>query len=150
MSPLFQRKKEEESTRKCNCEICRFSDEIDRRIGAEFHEVLSPFIWLPSTIRKINPEESLKKARECERTGNLNTAITNYSEAFIVALATEGADIKKYGKACIDFYEKHQGLSTAYAGLESYRKLLNAPDVAKKLGKTYIDFIGSIPEPVKK
>jgi len=127
MSPLFQRKKEEE-THKCNCEICRFSSVIEERLGPEWHETLSPFIWLPSTVRKINPEESLKEARKYETSGDLTAAVRHYTEAFIGAIATEGTDVMKYGKVCIGFHERHPSLSTAYPSVKAYNMLLCAED----------------------
>lgn len=155
MAPWFRKKKGEpiKETPKttCDCEICRFSNEVEKRIGQELYELVSPFILRPSTVRGINPEKVLEEAMKYGNTGNISSAIARYNEAFVGALAKEDIDITKYLEACIIFFEKHKDSPTGYfAGIENYRVLLNKPDVLTTLRKSYIDSIRAIPEPEKK
>jgi len=150
------RKKKDETIKEppktaCNCEICRFSNQVEKRIGQELYKLTSPFIWLPSRVRNINPEKALEEAMKYESTGDINSAISSYNEAFVGALAKEDIDITKYLEACTLFFEKNEKFPTGYrASIENYRNLLNRPDILTALRESYIDFIRAIPEPEKK
>ncbi len=128
------------------CELCTFSSKVDEEFGhdPELREVISRFVRVPSRVRDIDPEETLKEARKYERSGQTNLALRFYSEAFIAAVTKNSFLWKDYAKDCIRFLRKNEVNPKPYAGIGDYEQMLNMPSVTVTLRGLYIKAIGSI------
>ena len=132
-------------------EIIWFRDELKEKINESVYEVNS-FIISPSEIKKIDPSEKLKKAREKrkeakgktgkKRRGYIGEALGAYREAFFAALYKrwEFDEISNEYLAFFDEVKKDDvTVKSIFSRDEKIRKLFDLIDSKNKVYKLKLD-----------
>lgn len=145
-------KKEKRVERTCNCEICRFSDEIDSKIPDEYtRNLVSSFVVRSSDIKSINPNEKLEEAEKLRKEGKFSQAAQSYRNAALASFYQKSDDTQKYWEAYESFVGKHNLSSDWYSeSIKAYNELRKKEDIIKILTDTYENSIRVSAEAEKK